>query len=54
MVKINDETGMKRKDLADLLSRAAAFCEDIDSLDHEDRMALVEDLLAAEAELRPI
>lgn len=44
---------MNRKDLADLLSRAAAFCEDTDSLDHEDRTALVEDLLEAEQELRP-
>jgi hypothetical protein len=51
--RIADHAVSGRKELADLLSRAAAFCEDIDSLDHEDRMDLVEDLLAAEAPLRP-
>jgi hypothetical protein len=42
-----------RKELADLLSRAAACIEDPDSLIRSHREELVEDLLAAEAELRP-
>lgn len=49
---LNQETP-KRRDLADLLSRAAACIENPDSLIRSHREELIEDLIAAEKSLRP-
>lgn len=44
---------MKRKDLADLLSRARAAIEDPDALEVLEQAQLEEDLTVAERALRP-
>lgn len=43
---------MKLRDLADLLSRARARIEDPESLNEQETNELVEDLAAAEEEIR--